>query len=91
MLSLRCTEYWSQSVEISLIYLFIFLFVEERIQYKFENRFLLQQAVTHPSYKENFGTNPDHIRLIEWKNRLHFIKALPKIVTDSLCTLIADP
>jgi hypothetical protein len=70
---------------------FIFLFLEERIQYKFENRFLLQQAVTHPSYKENFGTNPDHIRSIEWKNRLHFTKALPKIVTDGLCTLIADP
>ncbi len=54
------------------MYLFIYLFLEERIQYKFENRFLLQQAVTHPSYKENFGTNPDHIRLIDWKNRIHF-------------------
>jgi dsRNA-specific ribonuclease len=28
--------------------------LEERIQYKFENRFLLQQADSHPSYKENF-------------------------------------
>jgi len=36
--------------------------LEERIQYKFENRFLLQQAVTHPSYKENFGTSADPIR-----------------------------
>ena len=36
--------------------------LEKRINYKFKNRYLLQQAVTHPSYKENFGTNPDHIR-----------------------------
>ena len=36
--------------------------LEKRINYKFKNRSLLQQAVTHPSYKENFGTNPDHIR-----------------------------
>jgi len=36
--------------------------LEKRIKYKFNNRYLLQQAVTHPSYKENFGTNPDHIR-----------------------------
>merc|ERR1719445_1224410 len=32
--------------------------LEKRIKYKFKNRSLLQQAVTHPSYKENFGTNP---------------------------------
>ena len=37
-------------------------YLEDRINYKFNNRFLLQQALTHPSYKENFGTNPDHIR-----------------------------
>jgi hypothetical protein len=36
--------------------------LEERIQYKFANRFLLHQAVTHPSYKENFGTSADPIR-----------------------------
>ena len=36
--------------------------LETRISFKFTNRYLLQQAVTHPSYKENFGTNPDHIR-----------------------------
>lgn len=30
--------------------------------YKFKNRYLLQLALTHPSYKENFGTNPDHAR-----------------------------
>ena len=36
--------------------------LETRISYSFTNRHLLQQAVTHPSYKENFGTNPDHIR-----------------------------
>ena len=36
--------------------------LEKRINYTFKNRSLLQQAVTHPSYKENFGTNPDHIR-----------------------------
>ena len=38
------------------------LCLEEKIHYRFTNRFLLQQALTHPSYKENFGTNPDHIR-----------------------------
>lgn len=36
--------------------------LEETLEYKFENRFLLQLALTHPSYKENFGTNPDHAR-----------------------------
>lgn len=36
--------------------------LEANINYKFQNRFLLQLALTHPSYKENFGTNPDHAR-----------------------------
>lgn len=36
--------------------------LEKNIEYKFKNRFLLQLALTHPSYKENFGTNPDHAR-----------------------------
>lgn len=36
--------------------------LEERILYKFQTRFLLQLALTHPSYRENFGTNPDHAR-----------------------------
>ncbi|XP_059611847.1 ribonuclease 3 [Phlebotomus argentipes] len=36
--------------------------LEENIGYKFQNRYLLQLALTHPSYKENFGTNPDHAR-----------------------------
>ena len=37
-------------------------FLEDSIEYKFQNRYLLQLALTHPSYKENFGTNPDHAR-----------------------------
>ena len=37
-------------------------YFENEIQYKFKNRHLLQLAMTHPSYKENFGTNPDHAR-----------------------------
>lgn len=36
--------------------------LEDRIVYKFQNRYLLQLALTHPSYRENFGTNPDHAR-----------------------------
>ncbi|XP_037945505.1 ribonuclease 3 isoform X3 [Teleopsis dalmanni] len=37
-------------------------YLEETIDYKFKNRYLLQLALTHPSYKENYGTNPDHAR-----------------------------
>ncbi|CAL1280571.1 unnamed protein product [Larinioides sclopetarius] len=36
--------------------------LEENIGYKFVDRYLLQLALTHPSYRENFGTNPDHAR-----------------------------
>ncbi|XP_058064829.1 ribonuclease 3-like, partial [Anopheles bellator] len=36
--------------------------LERVIDYKFTNRYTLQLALTHPSYKENFGTNPDHAR-----------------------------
>lgn len=36
--------------------------LEKTINYNFSNRYLLQLALTHPSYKENFGTNPDHAR-----------------------------
>lgn len=36
--------------------------LESRINYQFKNRFLLQLALTHPSYRENFGTVPDHAR-----------------------------
>lgn len=37
-------------------------YLEESIEYKFKNKYLLQLALTHPSYRENFGTNPDHAR-----------------------------
>ncbi|XP_045499974.1 ribonuclease 3 isoform X2 [Colias croceus] len=36
--------------------------LENIISYKFKQRALLQTALTHPSYRENFGTNPDHAR-----------------------------
>ncbi|KAL7304048.1 hypothetical protein TKK_0003512 [Trichogramma kaykai] len=36
--------------------------LEQTLNYKFNNRYLLQLALTHPSYRENFGTNPDHAR-----------------------------
>lgn len=36
--------------------------LEKNIGYTFKNRLLLQLALTHPSYRENFGTNPDHAR-----------------------------
>ncbi|XP_041981511.1 ribonuclease 3 [Aricia agestis] len=36
--------------------------LEEKIGYVFKQRSLLQTAFTHPSYRETFGTNPDHAR-----------------------------
>ncbi|XP_012275401.1 ribonuclease 3 [Orussus abietinus] len=36
--------------------------LEQNLGYEFKNRYLLQLALTHPSYRENFGTNPDHAR-----------------------------
>lgn len=36
--------------------------LEEKMGYVFKQRALLQTALTHPSYRENFGTNPDHAR-----------------------------
>ncbi|KAM3961500.1 LOW QUALITY PROTEIN: ribonuclease 3 drosha [Aphomia sociella] len=36
--------------------------LEAKIGYVFKQRLLLQTALTHPSYRENFGTNPDHAR-----------------------------
>ncbi|CAG0912870.1 unnamed protein product [Notodromas monacha] len=36
--------------------------LESAMQYRFKNRYLLQLALTHPSYRENYGTNPDHSR-----------------------------
>ena len=41
-------------------------YLEEKIEYKFKNRLLLQHALTHPSgaflLHQNLGSNPDHIR-----------------------------
>ncbi|KAL4219635.1 hypothetical protein ACF0H5_022207 [Mactra antiquata] len=36
--------------------------LEDKIRYKFKDRTLLQLALTHSSYKVNYGTNPDHGR-----------------------------
>lgn len=36
--------------------------LETKIDHKFQNRYILQLGLTHPSYKEHFGTNPDHAR-----------------------------
>nr|SZF06515.1 Ribonuclease 3 [Psoroptes ovis] len=36
--------------------------LEKNIDYIFNDRSLLQLSLTHPSYRENFGTNPDHAR-----------------------------
>lgn len=39
------------------------IYLEEHIlNYKFKDRYLLQLALTHPSYRENFGMNADHAR-----------------------------
>uniref|UniRef100_A0A915D9G8 RNase III domain-containing protein n=1 Tax=Ditylenchus dipsaci TaxID=166011 RepID=A0A915D9G8_9BILA len=37
-------------------------FEKEHISYKFKNRALLELAFTHPSYRANYGTNPDHAK-----------------------------
>ena len=37
-------------------------YLEGIVGYSFADRYLLQLALTHPSYRENFGTNPDHAR-----------------------------
>ncbi|KAK0420167.1 hypothetical protein QR680_014549 [Steinernema hermaphroditum] len=35
---------------------------ERRVSYTFKNRTLLELAMTHPSFKSNYGTNPDHVK-----------------------------
>ncbi|VDO97599.1 unnamed protein product [Soboliphyme baturini] len=35
---------------------------EQRIGYSFKSKRLLELAFTHPSYRSNYGTNPDHAR-----------------------------
>lgn len=37
-------------------------YLEGIIEHTFQDKYLLQLALTHPSYRENFGTNPDHTR-----------------------------
>ncbi|OQV13164.1 Ribonuclease 3 [Hypsibius exemplaris] len=36
--------------------------LEQKLGYSFHDRNLLELALTHPSYRTNLGTNPDHIR-----------------------------
>lgn len=36
--------------------------LEKLIGHTFRNKYLLQLALTHPSYRDNYGTNPDHAR-----------------------------
>ncbi|KFD67209.1 hypothetical protein M514_07574 [Trichuris suis] len=36
--------------------------LEQRLQYSFNDRALLELALTHPSYRPNYATNADHIR-----------------------------
>uniref|UniRef100_A0A1I7VXA0 Ribonuclease 3 n=1 Tax=Loa loa TaxID=7209 RepID=A0A1I7VXA0_LOALO len=38
------------------------VYEQERIHYVFKNRSLLELALTHPSYRTNYGTNSDHAR-----------------------------
>lgn len=57
--------------------------LEKIIGYNFKDRSILQLALTHPSYRENFGTNPDHarntltncgLRFVEYGDRrVHFM------------------
>ncbi|RWS31361.1 ribonuclease 3-like protein [Leptotrombidium deliense] len=37
-------------------------YLENILGHSFTDRYILQLALTHPSYRENFGTNPDHAR-----------------------------
>ncbi len=57
------------------------------MNYRFKNRYLLQLALTHPSYRENYGTNPDHsrntqtncgIRQAEYGDRDQYFQAIRK-------------
>ncbi|GAU98985.1 hypothetical protein RvY_10050-2 [Ramazzottius varieornatus] len=36
--------------------------LEKKLEYSFNDRSLLELALTHPSYRTNFGVNPDHVR-----------------------------
>lgn len=36
--------------------------LENIVGHTFSDKYLLQLALTHPSYRENYGTNPDHAR-----------------------------
>ncbi|CAK9296022.1 unnamed protein product [Gordionus sp. m RMFG-2023] len=38
------------------------LVLQNTIEYKFKDPSLLQKAMTHPSFKPNYGSNPDHCR-----------------------------
>lgn len=37
-------------------------YLEKHIGHSFKDKYILQLALTHPSYRENYGTNPDHAR-----------------------------
>uniref|UniRef100_A0A183SQT5 Ribonuclease III n=1 Tax=Schistocephalus solidus TaxID=70667 RepID=A0A183SQT5_SCHSO len=62
--------------------------LEQRLGYKFKDKSLLHQALTHPSYRRtNFGTNQDHFqntlvscgpRTIEYGDKLQLYKAWRK-------------
>ncbi|CAL8091556.1 unnamed protein product [Calicophoron daubneyi] len=62
--------------------------LENRLGYKFKDKSLLHQALTHPSYRRtNFGTNQDHFqnslvscgpRIIEYGDKLQLYKAWRK-------------
>ncbi|KAI1732069.1 ribonuclease-III-like domain-containing protein [Ditylenchus destructor] len=57
-------------------------FEEKRIKYKFKDKAILELALTHPSYRANYGTNPDHAKNTLNNCGIRWTKAQTSETTD---------